>query len=139
MKYNDKDKLQDHALAVAGGILNIAMLFSAQFPEVSVQFADLRNSVRVHDGNDTKVAHTRLRLRFTGWIFMLRNYRKHTIYSLQRTHFAFITGNILCIHLMKVYFRKRKIVRWFWLHSTPLALIQTCNLNRCSSTKSKVT
>jgi hypothetical protein len=112
MKYNDKDQLQDHALAVAGGILNIAMLFSAQFPEGSVQIMDLRNSVRVHDGNDTKVAHTRLRFRFTGWIFMLRNYRKHTIYSLQRTHSVFITGNILCIHLLKVYFRKRKIVRW---------------------------
>jgi hypothetical protein len=54
MKYNDKDKLQDHVLAVAGGLLNIAMLFSAQFAESSVQFTDLRNSVRVHDGNDTK-------------------------------------------------------------------------------------
>ncbi len=66
MKYNDKDKLQDHVLAVAGGILNIAMLFSAQFPKSSVQFLDLRNSVRVHDGNDTKVAHTRLQFRDMG-------------------------------------------------------------------------
>jgi hypothetical protein len=66
MKYNDKDTLQDHVLAVAGGILNIAMLFSAQFPESSVQFTDLRNSVWVHDGHDTKVAHTRLRFRFMG-------------------------------------------------------------------------
>jgi hypothetical protein len=39
MKYNNKDKLQDHVLATAGGIQNVAMLFSAQFPESSVQYS----------------------------------------------------------------------------------------------------
>ncbi len=68
MKYNDKDTLQDHVLAIAGGILSIAMLFSAQFPDSSVQFTDLRNSAWVHDGHNTKVAHTRLRFRFMGCV-----------------------------------------------------------------------
>ncbi len=53
-------------LAATGGILNIAMLFSAQFPESSLQLPDLSNSVGVLDINDTKVVHTRLCFRFDG-------------------------------------------------------------------------
>jgi hypothetical protein len=66
MKYNDKDTLQDHVLAVAGGILNIAMLFSAQFPASSVQFTDLRKFRLGTRRTRHKSSHTRLRFRFMG-------------------------------------------------------------------------
>jgi hypothetical protein len=42
------------------------MLFSAQFPESSVQLLDLGNAVGIQDVNDTKVADTRLRFRCMG-------------------------------------------------------------------------
>jgi hypothetical protein len=43
------------------------MLFSAQFPESSVQRPDFSISVRVYDIVNTRVAHTRLWYRLTGY------------------------------------------------------------------------
>jgi hypothetical protein len=68
MKYNDKDKLQDRVLDAAGGIQNIAMLFSSQFPESSVQYSLRIYSILSGYMTETtqKVAYTRLWFRFTG-------------------------------------------------------------------------